>query len=298
MTKGLDWERDGKDWPNHGASRFVEAGGYRWHVQRTGAGPQMLLLHGTGASTHSWAGLLPLLARGFEVLAMDLPGHAFTGMYRGSDLSVAGMTRALQDLLQAETFRPVVLVGHSAGAAIAITLANKQARQAARIVGLNAALVPFSGSMNWVAPLAAKAMALNPLIVNGLSQSARDLRRIRRLIRATGSDPPEMYLGYYQRLFRSPQHVRGTLMMMANWKLGGLLDSLEASGLEAHLLAGEKDGAVPAAVSLALASRYAHITAETLPGLGHLAHEEEPDRIAVSIRNAVDAPMPHERAAS
>ena len=32
----LDWDRDGGDWPNREASRFVTAGGLRWHVQELG----------------------------------------------------------------------------------------------------------------------------------------------------------------------------------------------------------------------------------------------------------------------
>src|SRR5206468_2126887 len=62
------------DWPNRAASLAVEAGGLRWHVQRAGHGPVLLLLHGTGAATHTWRDLLPLLATDFTVVAPDLPG--------------------------------------------------------------------------------------------------------------------------------------------------------------------------------------------------------------------------------
>ena len=54
------------------------SGAVREHVQRLGRGPSMLLLHGTGASTHSFRDLLPALAEHFDVLAPDLPGHGFT----------------------------------------------------------------------------------------------------------------------------------------------------------------------------------------------------------------------------
>jgi hypothetical protein len=53
----LDWASDGADWPNRDASRFVDAGGLRWHVQVAGSGPVLLLMHGTAASTHSFAAL-------------------------------------------------------------------------------------------------------------------------------------------------------------------------------------------------------------------------------------------------
>jgi magnesium chelatase accessory protein len=67
------------DWPHRTASRFVSAGGIEWHVQVMGKGPCALLLHGTGASTHSFRDLAPALAPDFSVIAVDLPGHGFTG---------------------------------------------------------------------------------------------------------------------------------------------------------------------------------------------------------------------------
>ncbi len=65
MSGALLWERDRGSWPNSGASRFVTAAGIRWHVQQMGSGPALLLVHGTGASTHSWR----------EVLAPILPAR-------------------------------------------------------------------------------------------------------------------------------------------------------------------------------------------------------------------------------
>ncbi len=62
----LIWGTDGRDWPHRDRSRFVEAGGLRWHIQRMGDGPALLLVHGTAAATHSWRDLAPLLARGLQ----------------------------------------------------------------------------------------------------------------------------------------------------------------------------------------------------------------------------------------
>ncbi len=90
--------RAGRDWPNREASRFVTAGGLTWHVQEAGEGPVLLLVHGTGAATHSWRGLMPLLARDFRVIAPDLPGHGFTDPLRTP--SLPRMARALAELLR------------------------------------------------------------------------------------------------------------------------------------------------------------------------------------------------------
>ena len=56
-----------------------------------GDGPDLLLLHGSGAATHSWRDLAPLLARDFRVIAPDLPGHGFTETPGGDGLSLPGI---------------------------------------------------------------------------------------------------------------------------------------------------------------------------------------------------------------
>jgi pimeloyl-ACP methyl ester carboxylesterase len=116
--RGPDWNTDGRDWPNRAASRFVTAGRLRWHVQQQGQGPVLLLVHGTGASTHSWRELLPLLAADFTVVAPDLPGHGFTECPAPERLSLPGMAEAVRALLTTLGVAPAVVVGHSAGAAV------------------------------------------------------------------------------------------------------------------------------------------------------------------------------------
>ena len=94
-SRRLGWERDGSDWPNRRHSRFVDAAGLRWHVQCAGAGPSLLLLHGTGAATHSWRDVLPRLATRFRVVAPDLPGHGFSSAPEDRGFSLPGMAAGI-----------------------------------------------------------------------------------------------------------------------------------------------------------------------------------------------------------
>ena len=146
------WDRDGHDWPNREASRFVEAAGMRWHVQRMGCGPPLLLVHGTGAATHSWRHLAPLLARRFTVIAPDLPGHGFTDPSPSNALSLPGMARALRALLDHLEIQPAVAVGHSAGAAILARLCIDRQLSPAALIFLNGALLPFEGMAGQILP--------------------------------------------------------------------------------------------------------------------------------------------------
>lgn len=283
MTRSLDWLKEGANWPNRAYSRFVDAGGCRWHVQQAGAGPKVLLIHGTGASTHSWAGLFPALAGSFDVLAADLPGHAFTRCASPANSSLPGMAAALKELLIKTGFLPDHVVGHSAGAAIAIRLAATMTKPPKSIVGLNGALRPLPGIAGLAGPMIAKAVTFSSLMVSAISRSARDQERVARLIRSTGSEPSSPYLEIYTRLFASPYHVRGAMRMMANWDVSRIESDIDRANCPLVLITGDRDHAVSPAEAAALARRAPNVQHVPLRGLGHLAHEEDPELLAATI---------------
>jgi magnesium chelatase accessory protein len=197
----LDWARDGADWPNREASRFLRIANIEWHVQVMGpaGAPALLLLHGTGASSHSFRDLMPLLATEFRVVAPDLPGHGFTRS-DGADLSLPGMARALGKLSATLQAKPVLAVGHSASVAIAMQMALDGTIEPYRIIGFNAALKPIEGDTIF-SPLA-KMLFLNPFVPRLFSSlpaiPARRNGCCRALARrSTGADVISMR-GYWQ----------------------------------------------------------------------------------------------------
>ena len=97
----LDWSVERRWWPHAETSSFHHAGGLRWHVQQMGQGPAVLLIHGTGASTHSWRALAPRLAEQFKVIAPDLPGHGFTERAPRRRMSLPAMAESVAALAEA-----------------------------------------------------------------------------------------------------------------------------------------------------------------------------------------------------
>ncbi len=281
-----DWRIQGKDWPNREASRFVTAGGLRWHVQVMGSGPTLLLLHGAGAATHSWRDIAPLLARDFTVVAPDLPGHGFTDTPPAEGLSLVGMARGVTRLLEALDARPSMALGHSAGAALAIRMSLDGALGAGAVVSVNGALAPFPGSAGQIYPILAKLMFLNPIAIQMFALRARRPGAAARLIEGTGSRIDVNGLELYERLLRTSDHIAGALGMMANWNLQPLVDELPRFAAPLTLVAAEGDRAVPPSVSRHVKSIVPNSELIVLPGLGHLAHEESPAVIADIVRRA------------
>lgn len=283
--KPLEW--DAADWPHREASRFVTAGGVRFHVQVAGSGPAVLLLHGLGASSHSWRDVLPLLAERFTVIAPDLPGHGFSGMPADHDVSLPAMARVLAALLRALDAAPVVVAGHSAGAAVLVRMALDNRIAPRALVSLNGALLPFRGLAAKVFAPTARLLARLPLVPSLFTALAGDDAAVARLLRDTGSTIDAEGLRLYARLVRNPAHVAGALAMMAQWDLAEMERDLP--GLETRLLlvAGRNDRTVPPADAYRVRSRVRHAMVVVLPGLGHLAHEERPELAASLIADAL-----------
>ncbi len=275
----LNWDREGLDWPNRAASRFVSAGGLRWRIEEMGSGPIALLLHGTGASTHSWRHFGPVLASRFRVVAVDLPGHGFTESPRASHLSLPQMAQSITALLNVLNVKPDIGIGHSAGAAILCRMALDHRLNAKAIISLNGAFLPFGGPASQFFGGIARLLFINPFVPSMFTWSA-DAGMVRRLISGTGSEIDAEGLALYGRLFRNSTHVAAALGMMANWDLETLSQDLPKLKTRLTLIAAANDKAVPSDVAFKVQDLVPGSKVILLRGMGHLAHEEKPAEVA------------------
>lgn len=287
----MRWETI-ENWPRAELSRRIQGPVHRWHVQEAGDGPQMLLLHGAGGSTHSFRDLIDPLARSHRVIALDLPGQGFTQLGARHRCGLDAMAEDIAALCRQEGWRPETIVGHSAGAAVALRLAQPDITDPTpTVIGINAALGEFPGLAGLIFPLMAKALAAVPFTASLFSGASSNPARIRTLIESTGSQIGPEGLDLYRRLVGDRDHVNGTLLMMAQWNLRPLLSQLPAHDGQVHFIVGERDATVPPAVSRDLAARMKRADLHALPDLGHLAHEEAPEEVAVLIAKLA-APAP------
>lgn len=259
----------------------MQAGGLDWHVQVVGAGPTLLLLHGSGASAHSWSDVLPLLAPHATVVVPDLPGHGYTTGARVAELTLPRGREALAALLRAlDLPAPQWVVGHSAGAALALRWALDAPEPPRAVLGLNPSLVaPPAVYLQWAAPF------VNPVATSGpvtrlLARLAGPAGFVDRLLDSTGSAVPEAQRARYRQLFADPAHVRGAMGFMAAADLPGLLPACALLPCAAAFVIGDSDRWVPQSPLRAVLARHLpRAEVQAWPG-GHLLHEEQPARAA------------------
>ena len=274
-------------WPEGSFGQSVAVAGCGWHVARfeaTGE-PKLLMLHGTGASVHSFGPLARHLAGRFDMLAVDLPGQGRSRMASGCRPGLASFARAILELLRTVDYRPDYLVAHSAGVAIALEACVHQRLAIRRIFGINGALKPMP--FNSIFTPMARFLAAVPMTSTFLAWQGRN-GGADNLLANTGSDIPRESRDVYARLFAEPDHIGSTLSMMANWDLSRLDADLMRLDTPTTLIAALDDPMVRASVSREAAERMKHGEFVALKSGGHLVHESHPEAIAAIILERLD----------
>jgi magnesium chelatase accessory protein len=282
-------------WPEASHSHTVVLDGLRWHVQhwpaaatppgRTALATTVWLLHGTGASSHSFAQLAPLLAAtGIDCFAPDLPGHGFTTTPAAQPLTLPAVAQAVARLVQAvhsgaQRPAPALLLGHSAGAAVALQAVLAGELHVPQVLAINGALLPLQGPMGRLLLPLARLLVINPLVPGAFATWATAPGVAKRLLQSTGSALGSTGERCYAWLMRQTQHVHGALRLMASWDLAPLQAALSQHGQAPPcgltLLVGQSDTTLPPSHAQRVRALWPSAQVHLGPG-GHLLHEEAP----------------------
>lgn len=266
------------DWPHRGAARRIRCRPHDWCVLDIGKGPIILMLHGAGGSGHSFRNLIPLLAPSYRLIVPDLPGQGFTRSGNRGRHGLDATAEDLATLCMAQGWDPAFTLGHSAGAAIALKLADSMRLQG--VVGINAALGSFEGAAGIMFPILARILAVTPFIPHVVARLWGKPAMVNKLLASTGSPLDAAGQAQYLTLVQDAAHVDGTLGMMAQWKLEALMARLPTLSTPTLLIASGGDLAVPAKVSREAAAHMETARYAEIPGYGHLVHEEAAGAVA------------------
>lgn len=255
--------------------------------QPAGSAPTVLLLHGTGGGTQSWADVVPGLTPHAHVVAVDLPGHAFTAVpaeveRARNPYALPGMARLLRELLEHLGLRPDLIVGHSAGTSVALRLVLDGGPAPRAIVGVCPALVPPpSWYVAFIAPLLGLVVERDT-VAGTAARLAAGTRIVQQMLASTGSPLTPAQLARYRLLCTKPAHVHAALTMMARWDLPALLRDISTLRTPVHLLPGKRDRWIPLAPLTRAVQGIPGLTMTVEEG-GHLLPEERPEVVVREI---------------
>lgn len=201
----------------------IEVAGQPVQYLDVGAGPAVVLLHGSGPGTTAataWAPLVAALSERHRVIAPDLLGFGGSGPASSPEAAAAAAaigdaaarpfgraawTRQLLGLLDALGVASCALVGNSAGGAVAFSIACARPQAVRRIVGIGALghplALPDGLDQLWsYEPSEAAARALLELLVDDAGSITEDAVAAR--LRATLAPGPR---AAFAAMFAAPR---------------------------------------------------------------------------------------------
>lgn len=268
--------------------RFVTtARGVRMHYQRHGRGRHVVLLHGALSQLQDMT--TPLLARleqRYEVFAFDRPGHGHSESLR-EPATVEAQARALREALGLLRVERPVLVGHSAGAAVALAHAVAYPDHTGGLVFLSGAAFPMVPEGAWMLG-GATLPVVGGLLAHTLYQPLLPLVAEQALGRmfAPQPVPAQVSRDLPMEMLRRPDAIAATAddQLVALPSLAAIMDRYAHCPVPAAIFAGDADRLVdPHDHAARLAAELPEAELFLLPGLGHMIHHFAGDEIVRAI---------------
>ena len=262
-------------------SQFINVAGVRLHVRDTGAtdAPVLILLHGFGASLHTWEPWAQALSLDFRVIRFDLPGAGLTGADPTGDYSDERSVAIIAALMEQRGIPHATLIGHSMGGRMAWRFAAAQPRRVDKLVLIAPDGFASAGFEYGKAPevnLAVKAM-----------RYALPKWLVRASLAPAYADPAKMtdaiVTRYYDMLV-APQVRPALIARMQQLVLRDPVPLLHDIAAQTLLMWGEQDALIPPAHARDYLHNLRHARLVLLPGVGHLPHEETPEASLPALR--------------
>jgi pimeloyl-ACP methyl ester carboxylesterase len=273
-------------------SRFIELNGVTVHYTVHGNGePVIILLHGFGAYLFSFDPVVAGLAEYGTVIAFDRPAFGFTerpildswsGPNPYTNEFASDLTIALMDSLGVDK---AILVGHSAGGAVAMLTYYRHPERVQALVMEDAAIFGSGGIPSYISALAwlPQVQRLGPLLVRSI---------------AGDSGISTIYLAWHDDSKVSPDTIEGYRrpLMAQDWDYAlwqftaaahplSLDLNLSSISVPTLVITGDDDQIVPTSQSEKLASSIIGATLVVVPECGHIPHEEAPSAFLNAMAN-------------
>jgi pimeloyl-ACP methyl ester carboxylesterase len=264
----VDWELNGRIRTTRGEIAY----------RAMGAGPPVVLVHGTPSRSLVWRRVAPVLARRRRVVAFDLLGFGDSERHVEQDVSLVAHGEVLAELIeQLELDRPA-LVGHDIGGAIALRAHLIEEVPVAQLALIDAVVLA-----PWITPRTREMQSQVERWATDPELEATIVAHLRSA--TTRALAPDVFQG----LFGQWEGEQGRALYLRNLaqfderhteEFEPRLASIEAPTL---VVWGEQDAWLPVETSERVAARIPGAERVVIPGAGHFCMEDDPDRVAAEL---------------
>lgn len=230
----------------------------------------IVLVHGIGdEGTRNWEKLIPVLAPDYHVIAFDLPGFGLSE--KGNHLYSPGNYAAfVKWIIDNHTDRPVILLGHSMGGAIALRFAADYPESLSRLVLVSTAgilhrsamtryMSSFSPKRGWQELFSGSFKALNDAVGNAFDRLEADGLPVDLTAVLNNSLLRKVFLQ------SSPRTIAALALLQEDF--GAALDSVKTP---TNIIWGEEDRVAPLRTARILAAKIPGSQLDIIGGAGHV----------------------------
>lgn len=234
--------------------------------------PVVLLLHGFGASLQAWDDWAPALEKNLRVLRIDIPGFGLSGPAVNQDYSDAADVARVIAVMDQLGVQQVIVTGHSMGGRIAWNLAAAHPERVSQLVLLSPDGFP---DPNAKSDKTYEVPALLGLLPYSLPKWALRMGGVAPAFADDSQLTPQMMQRYHDMML-APGVRTALLERMRQTRNSDPVARLQSITVPTLLIWGEKDAFIPVGNAQDYLKAMPQAKLVTLPGVGHVLHEEAP----------------------
>lgn len=257
-------------------SQFIEIQGSRVHYRIEGEGPNLLLLHGTASSLHTWDGWNEQLKDHFRIIRLDLPAFGLTGPSAARDYRIAAYTAFLHEFVEAIELERFSLAGNSLGGGIAWSFAAEFPDKVEKLILVDASGIPD----NRDDPAVFK-MARNPVLgklLEYITPKSFIKKNMKEVYFDDGRVTDELVSRYHDMALRAGNRV--AFRDRASAVNPDITDKLPSIMAPTLIIWGQEDEWIPVDNAAVFAERIPNAAVVIIENVGHVPMEEAPETSA------------------
>lgn len=265
-------------------SQFIALRGMQLHVRDEGPRDDPLpivLLHGTGASLHTWEGWTRELTRERRVIRFDLPGFGLTGPSPDGVYTIESYVDTVIAVVDTLGVQRFVLAGNSLGGYVAWATAVLHPARVDRLILVDAAGYPFQSQSVPLAFRIARTPILNRLVRDVLPRSV-----VASSLRNVYGDPTRVTPELVDRYFDLATRAGNRAALVARFDQttpGPLSERVREIQVPTLILWGGQDRLIPLEFGEQFARDIHGSRLVVFDALGHVPHEEDPARTVAAV---------------
>ena len=299
LTALAMWMSRAPDWPVEALvarwapppSDFIDVKGQLVHLRDIGPRDDpmpLVLLHGTGASLHTWEGWVAALRARHRIITLDLPGFGLTGPNASGDYRGDTHARFVLDVMDQLRVTRFAVGGNSLGGEVAWRIALLAPERVAKLILVDAAGQAFEPQSVPIGFLVANVPLLNrvfewvlprPLVVASVHNVYGDPARV-----------DDALVDRYQQLMLREGNRRALVQRFQQNQRGADADHIREINVPTLILWGGRDRLIPPEVGRRFKSDIAGSELVIFDDLGHVPHEEDPQRTVKAVQAFLQQP--------